>query len=57
MVARLEKSELHPALQLYIEVERDMGEVSLPQRWQVVRSGEAGQVRYLLAENVESSAS
>jgi len=57
VVARLEKSELHPALQLYIEVERDMGEVSLPQRWQVVRSGEAGQVRYLLAENVESSAS
>lgn len=53
VVERLETADLSPSLQLYIEVEQEMDEVPLPQGWQVVRSGEAGQVRYLLAEKEE----
>lgn len=52
VVERLQQSELDPALQLYIEVERAVKSVALPQGWSVARSGEAGQVRYLLAERI-----
>ncbi len=53
VVEQLQSSSLHPELQLYIEVERQLEQVPLPQEWEVARSKEAGQVRYLLAEKSE----
>ena len=44
----LEQSELSPRLQLYIEVEQELGDLQLPDGWEVARKGEAGQVRYML---------
>ncbi len=50
VVSWLESSSLPSSAQLYLEVEKEIKEVSLPQGWVITRSGEAGQVRYLLAQ-------
>lgn len=49
VVVQLQQASLSPTLQLYIEVERELDSSPLPAGWRVVRSKEAGQVRYLLA--------
>ena len=51
VVAELQQATLAPELQLYIEVEKGLKTVPLPDGWEITRSGDAGQVRYLLAEN------
>lgn len=50
VIQQLQQAELHPGLQLYIEVERELESIPLPAGWSVTRSGEAGQVHYMLAE-------
>ncbi len=39
-------------LQLYIETEQAVSDLPLPQGWGATRSGEAGQVRYMLLQNL-----
>lgn len=53
---QLEQSPVSDRLQLYIETERPLSDLSLPQGWGVTRSGEAGQVRYLLLSLGENRA-
>ncbi len=49
VLERLEEVDLSPSLQLYIEMEKELASFSLPEPWVETRSGDAGQVRYLLA--------
>jgi 16S rRNA (guanine966-N2)-methyltransferase len=56
VVAVLQESTLHPDLQLYIELEKGGETIPLPDGWVVTRSGEAGQVRYLLAQRMAETA-
>lgn len=46
---RLATGWLAPGARVYIEYERELGEPTLPAGWELLRSKQAGQVRYLLA--------
>ncbi|HED15569.1 MAG TPA: 16S rRNA (guanine(966)-N(2))-methyltransferase RsmD [Gammaproteobacteria bacterium] len=40
----------HPGTRIYLEAERELGEPVLPQGWSLLRSAQAGQTGYFLAE-------
>ncbi len=55
IIVQLQRSELNSALQLYVEVEKEIKQIPLLDGWLVTRSKEAGQVRYLLAEQSQDT--
>ncbi len=42
---------VRPGSRIYLEAERELGEPALPQGWTMLRSGQAGQTGYFLAES------
>jgi len=42
---------VHSGTRIYLEAERELGEPQLPQGWTLLRSGQAGQSGYFLAES------